>query len=320
MKSCNCKSGASNTGVPFCVDVYQRTRRPIFQAIYDADGNRNSIKDSDFVDGVLPKAYITAMINHTDPSKRWYVMPEVKAVSWAQAEPNTEDIDGIPYIVSDGNITGSFDFLGKNASDKFYGVLESFKCGSYGMIPVTVAGEIVGVEGTNELFPQPLEQGTMSLTKAINSKTTVNRITVNFMYQEDFPVGDINYIGASQIESGALDGINGLQDVVLESNGVATTTELKFKATLVFGGFDNKEPVEGLVVTDLSIDSGVSDSEVYNETTTVAVTVTSLTESSIDGEEGEYTIVMPAQTSGDVIRVDIFKEGFAAESINITIP
>ena len=321
MKSCNCKSGASNTGVPFCVDIYQRTRRPIFQSIYDSAGVRNSIKDSDFVGGVLPKSYITAMINHVDPSKRWYVMPEVKAVSWTQAEPNTEDIDGISYIVSDGNITGSFDFVGKNASDKFYGVLESFKCGSYGMIPVTVGGELVGVEGTDELFPQPLEQGTMSLTKAINSKTTVNRITVNFMYQEDFPVGDINYIGASQIESGALDGINGLQDIVLESNGVATTTNLLIKASLVYGAFENKLPVEGLLVTDMSIDSGLTTAEVYNQTTDAPVTVSTLTESTIDGEEGEYVAVMGvAQTSADVIRVDLFKEGYATESITITIP
>ena len=62
MKSCNCKSGASNTGVPFCVDVYNRTKQIIFQSIFDSTGVRNSIKDSDFVNGVLPKTYIDSMI------------------------------------------------------------------------------------------------------------------------------------------------------------------------------------------------------------------------------------------------------------------
>ena len=321
MKSCNCKSGASNTGVPFCVDLYQRTKRPIFQSIYDSTGVKNSIKDSDFVGGVLPKTYIDAMINHADPSKRWFVMPEVKNVTWTQSDPNTEDIDGIAYIVSDGNITGSFDFVSKNASDKFYGILESFKCGTFGMIPVTTGGELVGIEGVDQLYPQPLEQGTMSLTKAINSKTTVNRITVNFMYQEDFPVGDINYIGASSIEAGALDSINGLQDIVLEEMAGSTGDDLKFSAKLVYGAFSNKLPVEGLLVTEMSIDSGATFSQVFNETTGLPVAVTTLVESTIDGEEGEYVATVGATiTSAQVVRVDFFKTGYATESITITIP
>ena len=320
MKSCNCKSGASNTGVPFCVDIYNRTKQIIFQSIFDSTGVRNSIKDSDFVGGVLPKAYIDSMINHVDPSKRWFVLPEVKNVTWTQADPNTEDIDGIPFVVSEGNITGSADLVGQNASDKYYGILESFKCGKYGMIPVTVAGELVGVEGTDELFPQPLEQGTFWLSKAIKTKSTVNKITMNFMYQEDFPIGDINYIQSDSIESGSLDSLNGLQDIVLEERVGSTTSSLLIKAELCYGGFNNKLPVEGLVSDDFSTDDGVTIGEVYNESTPASVTIASVTESSVDGEEGYYEVVIPIQGSGEVIKVDIFKTGYDAQSITITLP
>lgn len=313
MKSCNCKTGAENTGVPFCVDIYQRTDQVIFQSIYDADGNKNSIKDSDFVNGELPAQYISDMINHADPSKRWYVLPKVKNVVWEQADANTEDIEGVPYVTSKGNIAGSFDLIDQYASDKYYGILESFTCGRYGMIPVTVAGELVGIEGVDELFPQPIEQRTMWLKKFNRTKTTVNKIMVSFIYRDNFPIGDINFIQADKIEAGALDGLNGLQDIILESSAAATTTSVTVDATLCYGGFENKLLVEGLVADDFNYD-GVA--TVYNVTTDSSVAVSGVVES----PEGTYVLSFAAQTSADVIQVRVVKTGFYSESIDITIP
>lgn len=313
MKSCNCKSGAINTGVPACIDIFNRTSYEIYMYRVASDGTLNSIKESDLVDGKLTTAFVTAKINETDPSKRWYVMPRVKNVTFEQADPNTEEIDGIPYPVSEGNITGTVDYVSKLASPKWYGVLKSFECLDVAKFEVTVAGELVGVEYDDELRPMPMEQGTMWLKYQKPTKTTVAKIMQTVVWKEDFPVERINFLPSDSIEEGALDSINGLQDIILEEAAAATTTSVTVDAELCYGGFANKLPAEGLVSADFNYD-GVS--TLYNVTDDASVPVLTVTEN----PEGRYVITFALQDSSDVIRVRVIKEGYFNESIDITIP
>jgi len=312
MKSCNCKSGASNTGVPACVDVLNRTSYEIYMYKRANDGTYNSIQESDLVNGVLPTSFITAKINETDPSKRWYVMPKVKNVTFEQADPNTEDIEGIVYPVSEGMITGTVDYISKYASPKWYGVLKSFECLDVAKYEVTVAGELIGLEYDDELRPLPMEQGTMWLKYQRPTKTSVAKIMQTVMWGEDFPVERINGLASDRFEDGALESLNGLLDIILEENDAATTTTVNVTAELCYGGFDDKEKVEGLVADDFNYD-GVA--TVYNVTddTSLAVTV-------VESPEGVYTLTFAAQDSSDVIEVRVVKEGYANEAIQITIP
>lgn len=312
MKGCNCKSGPQNTGIPSCVDVLNRTSYEIYMYKRANDGTYNSIKDSDLVGGILPTSFITAKINETDESKRWYVMPKVKNVTFEQADPNTEDIDGIPYPVSEGIITGTVDYVSRDASPQWYGVLKSFECLDVAKYEVTVSGELIGVEYDNEFRPMPMEQGTMWLKFQRPTKTAVGKIMQTVVWKEDFPVERINAIAADKFEDGALDSLNGLQDIVLESSATATTTTVTVDASLIYGGFEDKQTVEGLVADDFNYD-GIG--TVYNVTQDSSVGVTA-----VESPEGTYTLTFAAQTSADVIRVKVVKEGFYSESIDITIP
>jgi hypothetical protein len=144
------------------------------------------------------------------------------------------------------------------------------------------------------------------------TKTSVAKIMQTVMWGEDFPVERINGLASDRFEDGALESLNGLLDIILEENDAATTTTVNVTAELCYGGFADKEKVEGLVADDFNYD-GVA--TVYNVTDDTSLPVTV-----VESPEGVYTLTFALQDSSDVIEVRVVKEGYANEAIQITIP
>jgi hypothetical protein len=317
---CTCGTGGKNTGVPSCVPTIERVAMMIMMQTFADDGSRNKIEKSDFVNGVLPDAFIQAKINHIDPSKRWYVTPKINNVTDVRAEPVTFDVDGISIFVDQGIRTFLGSFYSKVGVPQFAGVLNSFQCITVSYYEISVEGAIVGIDNGDEMLPIDIEDGTLYSGVVKGTKTDPNSVTLTFVVGELVRDENLIQISAVNIETNML-----LAKGLIDGTGEAlstppiTTTTVRVDLNYTYGEFPNKLPFKGLVVADLSPDNGVTTSAVYNESTSSNVVVTSLTP--VPGQNGVYDIVLAAaQSSTDVISVDLFKTGFDFEAFTYQIP
>jgi len=317
---CTCGTGGKNTGQPNCVPQINRVALLALVQTFADDGTRNSIKKTDFVNGVLPETFIDAKINEPDPSKRWYITPKINTVTDVRAEPVTFDIDGIAAIVDQGIRTFLGSYYSKSGSPQFAGVLNSFQCLDMSEFEITVDGAIVGIDNGDELLPIDIETGTLYAGVVKRTKTDPNSVSLTFAVGELVRDENLIQIGAGSIEPNML-----LKKGLIDSTGealaapVITTTTVRVDLNYAYGEFPNKLPRKDVVVADLSPDNGVTPSTVFNKSTSSNVAVTSLTP--VTGEDGVYDIVLAvAQNSTDEISVDVYKLGFDFEAFTYLIP
>jgi len=317
---CACGTGGKNTGQPSCVPQINRVASLVFVQTIAEDGTRNSIQKSDFVNGQLPDAFIEGKINETDPSKRWYVTPKINTVTDTRAEPVTFDVDGIAVIVDQGIRTFLGSYYSKLGAPQFAGVLNSFQCLDMSYYEITVDGAIVGIDNGDDMLPIDIETGTLYAGVVKRTKTDPNSVSLTFAIQELVRDENLIQIGAANIEPNML-----LKRGLLDSTGEAlttpaiTTTTVRIDLNYAYGEFPNKLPRKDVVVADLSPDNGVTPSTVFNQSTSSNVAVTSLTP--VAGEDGVYDMVLAAaQSSTDVIAVDVYKLGFDFDVFTYQIP
>lgn len=305
---CTCGSGGKNTGITSCVPVIARIAFPIFTERFDSDGNRNSIKESDFnAAGILPEAFIDDKINEVDNTKRWYPTPKINTVTDVRAEANTFDVDGIAIIVDQGVRTFVGSYYAKKGSPKFAGVLNSFQCIDMSYYEATVEGAIAGIVGGTELFPIDIESGTMNATVVKGTKTDPNSVQLVFAIEELVRDENLMQISAGQIE-GSILLKKGLLDILGSENALVpnTATTLRLDLSYCYGDFNKLNPFKGAVVADFSPDNGVTPGVLFNVTQSANISISSATEVS----DGVYDLVLAAGAiATDVISVDISKVG-----------
>lgn len=316
---CSCGTGGQNTGQPSCVPQIERVAMLVLVRTFADDGTRNKINASDFVAGVLPDTFVEAKINHADRSKRWFITPKINSVTDVRSEPITFDVDGIPMQISQGTRTFLGSYYAKLGSPKFAGVLNSFNCQDMSYFEITVDGAILGIDNGTEMLPIDIESGTIYAGVVRKTKTDPNSVSLTFAVQELVRDENLIQISASNIESNML-----LKRGLIDSTGKAlstptiTTTTARVKLYYAYGDFPSKLPRKGVVVADLSVDLGVTPSTVYNTSTSSNVTVTSLTP--VVGSDGQYDMVIPVQSSGNVIQVAVYKAGFEFTAFTYQIP
>lgn len=306
-EACTCGSGGKNTGITTCVPVIGRIAFPIFVQTTDADGNTNSIKSSDFVNGILPESFIDGKINEVDPSKRWYPTPKINTVTDVRAEANTFDVDGIAVIVDQGVRTFAGSYYAKKGSPKFAGVINSFQCIDTSYFEVTVEGAIAGIVNGTELLPIAIESGTLNAIVVKKTKTDPNSVAITFAVEELVRDENLMQISAAQIEGNMLLK-KGLLDVLgSEDTSVSNTaTTVRINLTYCYGDFNNLNAFKGAVSADFSPDGGITTDALFNVTQSANISISSVTEVS----DGVYDLVLAAgAVSNDVISVDIFKTG-----------
>lgn len=316
---CLCGTGGKNTGIPSCVPTIERIALLILVPTWADDGTLNSIKKSDFVNGVLPDAFVLAKINHLDPSKKWSPTPKINTVTDVRDAPVTFDVDGIATFVSQGVRTFLGSYYKKNGVPTFAGVLNSFQCIDTSYFEVTVEGAIAGIDNDTELLPIAIETGTLYAGVVKGTKTDPNSVSLTFAIQE--LVRDENLI---QIAKGSLETnmllVRGLLQLTGEALAlpVITTTTARINLNFIYGNFPSKNAFEGAVAADLSADYGVTPSTVFNETTSAQLAIASLIP--VVGEPGLYDMTIAAGASGDKIKVSIFKTGYELTSFTYLIP
>lgn len=297
-----CSNGASNTGQPSCVPKKNVDAGIILVKQVADDGAVNKILSSDAVDA----SYVSALINNTDTSKRWYPVMNLKTVIGERAEPTTQDIDGVSFNTKVGTRTYDGMVYGAQANPQFEGVLNSFANGKYGYYKIDINGNLTGILNEDgDLIPIKIELGTLFAVYKEPTATEVQNVHLKFMVKESVKDSDLRTLDAQTITTDLLE-ISGLIDVT----GVATspsTTGFVLTNKVIYGNPFVLPAFSGAVLADYVV---------YNETTTSAVVVTSVTE----GADGVYTFVMPAQTSADVLTVTLSKVGFEMSPVTVTIP
>jgi hypothetical protein len=305
MGACKCENTLGNTGTPTCESIASVTKKLIFVPYYDEDGNINKIDTS----ATLDQTWLDALLNHADSDKRWYPTPEIKNVSDERGEPKYEEFgDGTKVLIQDG--ARAFKALFVGVSSTFLSKISDNRCADLGVYHIDKNGNLIGTEIVDGyLYPTRIEKSSY-LAKLIKAQDgAVQKVELSFEYHGDEDDADLRMIKASEFASGVRMLLTtGLMDVTAVITSPTTTG---FVATLNtdYGSVANKIKANGWVAADFVL---------YNETDSLSVAITSVTETS----DGVYTFVIPAQTSGDVLRLSkaAAKKKYDLSNATVTIP
>jgi hypothetical protein len=301
MSFCNCNYGLGNTGVPGCQTLQSVTKKLILVPINKADGTRNSIAIGDVIDA----AYLTARINDADESARWYPTPLLDNVENTKADSLFESLNsGSNIFIQEGVRTFTGVFIKQGPT--FLGKLKSGRCVSFGVYMIDIDGSLTGYLSNDgqELYPISVDKETFNPVLMPATDSTVAKIMLSFEFLRTQMDENLKSISAQDIAADVLSS-NGLLDgfVAISAD---TTTDFTATVTSSYGSFNSPLRIEGLLLADFTV---------YNITTASAVVITSVTEVA----DGEYAVVIPAQTALDSMRLSIVKDGFLFEVATWTI-
>ncbi len=306
MKTCVCNYGLSNTGLPGCPSLNTVLRAGFYTPTYDSVGGRNRIALTDDID----EAYILAKLNHADKSKRWYPIVGMQNYTNDKADPVYETTaSGDKFFIKDGIRTVAFEAL--KVEPVYKTQLDKMACEEVSVFGIDSQGSIIGMVPETEdgyLYPIRIAQGSFYTKFIFPTDSTQQKLMVTFDFDQREEDGQLRTIISTDMEANLLNA-RGLLDIMSLLVGSATTTVFTLDLYTLFGSEQSKKPLTGLVVGDFySVAGGVA-SRVYNVTDALAVTLTSVVESST--VPGRYTFTMSAaQGSGEVIRITPVKNGY----------
>jgi len=303
MACTNCNFGLSNTGLPAgCVPIYSHMRYIILVPTYDSEGNRNKISKTD----TLNAAFLTAKINHTDPSKRWYpISKPLNNATAERAEATFEESEfQDKFFIREGIRTANLEIWG--ASVQHVASIDSAKCVETSIFIFDKDLRMIGVSEADSDDMYPIRIAPQSLSATWNfaggSTTAKGLITFDFhtgeqdgnLYSIDYGTGSGNY-------SFDVTTARGLLDVYAAYSSITTdgfTVELYSK----YGGWVNKITAKGLLLADVTCE------EVSPIPATVTLASFDETEA---GKSGVYEAVFTTpQTAADVLKCTFVKNGF----------
>ena len=263
---CACSTDGinGNTGTSNAILQLKRPECYYLVAKFADDGTKNVINASDFVAGVLPASFITEKINHIDPSKRWYPLPELRSVTNERADPESQSFDGgqNSQITADGLRTVSALVLGVNA--KYKKNLDRLSC-DYGLafFEVDECGALGGEENATKatIFePHPIGKKTFYTKLMKASGSDAQTLSVTFEYDSRADDANECIIPASALGLDLCDQ-NGLLNL-LATISAESTTGFTAVLRLEYAGFPNGKAQTGLLPADFTL---------FNETTQLAV-------------------------------------------------
>lgn len=302
--ACTCNTAGGNTGVPFCSPLQGVMHSLIIVPKYANDGTLNAI---DLESDTLDQAYFTTKINEDNQKDRWYPLPFMENVENTRAEALNETANsGNIYRIKQGARTLTGAFFKQPA--QYLARLEKWLCIDFGVYEIDNNGALAGTLSADgkKLYPRYVLNGSLDPNYVVATDTTVVKNTISFQYGEEVKDSEIGLILPESMENADLLNLNGLFDVQYKDSNI-TTSGLVSKISLFYGDVLNPIKVEGLTDADF---------ELFNETQSSLVTITSLTEATA----GVYTFAFSAQASADVLRLTLNKENYANSVDKIVIP
>lgn len=307
MDICSCEGGIIGFGQPSCIPSFDRDKKLIFVQYLDNLGAVNSIKSTDTLDASFfaLKMGAGSATSAIDVSQRWNITSEISDVTGERAEPTTESIDNIDYVVDQGTRTYIGSIVKEGAVPNYLKSLDSTSCKKMGYFIIDTKGNIIGMKNdvTGDLDPIKIEPGTFSTTFKFKNASEKNRINIKFNVGENESDSDLNFIPAASIAVEVLELAS-----VKQIDGVATSplvTGVVIDWSLIYGSVFTPILFEGALAADFVV---------TNLTTGLAVTIIAAPEL----PAGKYTYTWIAQTAADEIKVEIDKVGFVG-SVTFTV-
>lgn len=313
MNNCECGAGILNMGSPACSETLGVARRPVFVNLYANDGTKNRIT----LASAFGSAEYTALVNQADKSKRWYPGPKIDTVDMPKAEPNYVTLESDEKrFVSEG--LRSFKAIVAGGSAKMMGQLNGIRCvEEVGMYVLDLQGGLSGEVSADGLYLEPyriMTGGFNAMLELAKNKTEQN-INIAFDFSRENNEANWATLNSTDLGFTTILDIDGLLDVIATVSN-ESTTGFKVKLELIYGRAKTKIAVTGLLITDFKSFSTAVAEKVRNVTDSADIAITSVTET----PNGTYEFVYAAQTSADVIKVDLIKNSYEQTTITVTTP
>jgi hypothetical protein len=307
---CTCDFSLGNTGQAGCQPIMKQTKMLIAVPTFDSTGVKNKI----LISATLDPSYLTARLNDTDASKRWYPIGSLRNVGGERPEPIYETAaGGQRAFVKEAIRTFNAQLWAENSSPQYLSKLKSFRCNDFSVYIIDLDNNLVGTVPFTEdgsLYPIRVDKATWSPNAIFGGDETVGKISIIFDWNENERDEQLRMIKEGEYTFD-LTNANGLLDVNATYSSI-TTTGFTVDLNLIYGSAKNKIGLPGLVIGDFAL---------YNTTDSASVTITSVTESAT--VKGRYVFVIPTQTSADVLRLTPTKNGYDFDNVvasPITIP
>jgi hypothetical protein len=297
MAQCNCDTGLFNLQSGACIIHPAITRKYVFVEYFKADGSINGVDLS----AAFGEAQIDALLNQTNKALRWYLSDSISNFVTERADPNTETIDNVNFITSQGIRTMSSDFLASSA--ELAKKINGNNCVDMGVYLIDEDNNINGIVNRDN-FLDPIRLERNSFGKVVfPTESTIFKVMFSSTWQKSVQDGDLRSLAYADHQTDILNK-RGLIDVN-ESNAAALTSTT---ATVRFTTADGSalgSAFTGLLVGDFAM---------FNSTTQLAVVVTL----AVENPDGTYELTYAAQTALDLGTITATQAGFEFETANIT--
>lgn len=272
----DCTTGMGNTGyIAACSSEFKNVYGVIIQKTYADDGSENKIDANE----VLDEAYLTAQINHADPSKRWYPLAAVNAFESVRAEPVYEELaNGSREFIKQGTRNVSFQI--RSQSSAYLGQIQACPCEELSFYFIDSKGKLRGIvksKTSQDFYPIKMQASSLYSGLVFATDTTNEHITVQFQFQltED---DSLLRVYNDVLVEGSLLSLKGLLDIYPVFTAVTTTGFTVKLASIYSQG--NKYNASGLLIGDFSLKGNGS-----------PIVITSVTET--PAFSGTYVFVIP---------------------------
>lgn len=290
---CGCANGQQNTGIDGQQLFGTTVAKYIFYDVAD-DGTRNGLdlNATDLGQELLDR------INHTDDSKRFYPVYELKNVVPEKTDPTTwTGDDGFEVKLLEG--IKSQNHLVVGASPQFYSKVRSM-CGAMSEILVDDCGNLQGVKesktGTT-LYGRRINN--LSYNADFMNKTNSDPSQIMMTYQYKRIDGDQKLWLVPADEFGSFDPLDllGMLDVNITPTALTNST-IQVDCTFDYGTALALNPWIGAQASDFTVVNITSGSNPVVDSIAADPVV-----------EGRYviTITVPLPTASDDLRVDVFR-------------
>ena len=295
---CTC-AGTSygNTGVDGCATIGKTPYNIIVMPKYAVDGSENVIDLTSVTLGQDIKDLWNAV---TVPQSRLYPLPFAENFQITKSETIYETgPSGNKYKIKDGIRSYAFELVDKNASVRLLENLTKFGCSDMVYFVVDIEGKIEGWKssGTStDLHGFPMSNSTWNAILTYATDTTVQKLMVSFDQSQYFNDGSIYYLTPNDLGYSATE-LKGLVSATATVGSITTTGAV---ATIKKGSTDAVStgvPIVGLLQTNFAL---------YNITTSTAVTITAVNETSA----GVYAISYVAITGANSFRLTATAIGY----------
>jgi hypothetical protein len=297
MADCLCGTGLGNLGLSSCVVNRNVTNKLFFVPVYDSTGVKNKLD----LTGTINEATITALINQSDASKRWYLSPVFENVVKATADTTFEEA---PSQRKKRIKAGKKSFSAEHwdVSPQLEGKYNEYLCGGWGVIELDIDGNLIGKKVGTDLYPIPVDGDSFDVKYVDPTDTATSKLMVSFDYNRLMKSEELWLISAEEIGAD-LNDQDGLKDVELEFVS-KTSTQVVVNATLSYGTAIQLLKVKGLLAADFAL---------YNNTLAASHSIATVTEGT-GANEGQYTITYVAITgSTDDLTLSMAKDGYVGK-------